>query len=180
MFLDINDKIWDGQEEEEGSEEERGLRTNSQKVERAAAEWESDKPRPPPGRKGIGKEHDWVISRWKGQLRVKINLSEGSREMLPLQLEVCRLLVGNCCQTRASTLHWLWHIPERPKVLLHSYHHCFCYSCSLLRGKQDFALHLSSETTTRQSAMITSFWLVYKQGDRHSQTNPSSQNVSCN
>lgn len=81
--MGINDYLWDGQQEEE----ERVLRTNSQKVERAAAEWENDKTRPPPGGKGAGRERDQVISRWKGTLRVKTNLSGGSREVLPLALD---------------------------------------------------------------------------------------------
>lgn len=51
------------------------MRTNSQEVQRATAELENDKTRPLPGGKGFGREHDQVISRWKGKLRVKINLS---------------------------------------------------------------------------------------------------------
>lgn len=56
-------------------------------MERAAAEWENDKTRPPPGGKGIGRERDQLISRWKEKLRVKINLSGGSREVLALALD---------------------------------------------------------------------------------------------
>lgn len=46
----------------------------------------NDKTKPPPGGKGTGGECDQDISRWKGKLRVKINLSGGRREVLSLQL----------------------------------------------------------------------------------------------
>lgn len=55
-------------------------------MERVAAERENDKIRPVTGGKGIRREHDQVISRWKWKLRVKINLSRDSREVLPFQL----------------------------------------------------------------------------------------------
>lgn len=177
IFLDINDKLWDGHEEEEGTEKERVLRTNSQKVERAAAEWENDITRPPPWGKDIGREYDQVISRWKEKLRVKINLlgaagkyyhcnwlltDQRKRRSTGCWEEIAAKCLPQLC-TGCSTLEW-------PNLLLHAHHCCFSYTCSFLRGKQDFALPPAGRQWAGSLLWQLAFCLS-KQGDRHSQTN---------
>lgn len=125
---------------EEGREERRVLRTNSQEVERATAELENDKTRPLPGEKGFGRECDRII---RGKLRVKINLSGAAGKYYHCNglssdqhRGVHRLLAGNYSQTFASTLQWLQHVPEQPKLPLHTHHRCLCCTGSSLRGNR--------------------------------------------